>query len=157
MNDKTIDVINGQIQLDLDAITAYEDAISACDSQEITAELALFRGDHERHVRNLSEMVRLLGGEPTTNTDLKGVFIHGFTKLTSRSDRSALLAMRANEELTNRSYKAALERDLPDDVRALFERNLADEQRHLAWIKDAIAARAWDREQPSPPAAPPAV
>ncbi len=157
MNESTIKVINGQIEIDLDAIAAYEEAISACDSQDIKAELALFRGDHERHVRNLSEMVRLLGGEPAAKTDLKGMFIQGFTKLTSRGDRSALMAMRGNEELTNRSYRAALENNVPEEVRALFERNLADEQRHLAWIKDAIAARAWDREQPAPPPAPPAI
>jgi uncharacterized protein (TIGR02284 family) len=156
MYEKLISDINDQIRLDLDAIGAYDEAVSACNSEDIRAEFAVFRSDHERHVRNLSDMVRIVGGEPATRTDWKGAVVHGFTKLTSRGDRSALYAMRANEELTTRSYRAALEKELPDDVRALFERHMADERRHLEWIKNAIGARAWEGEQPEPPAPPPA-
>ena len=76
--------------------------------------------------------------------------IEGFTKVASRGDRSALQAMRGNEELTNRSYEAALKEKLPADVRALLEKNLADERRHLAWIKDALDRKLWEHERHAP-------
>ncbi len=151
MNDKAIEVMNDQIHLDRDAIVAYDEAIDACEMADIKAQLAEFRADHERHVVELTSMVELYGGVPPMKRDVKGFLIEGFTKLMSHGDRSALLSMRVNEELTNRSYEAALHHDLPIDVRTLLSRNLDDERRHLAWIKDAIAARAWDQAEEAPP------
>jgi uncharacterized protein (TIGR02284 family) len=142
-----IKTMNDLIHLDRDAIRAYEQAIDACEDAGIRAKLGEFMGDHERHVRDLENRVRALGGEPPARRDLKGFLIEGFTALTSRGDRSALLAMRANEELTNRTYRDALEDGLPEDVRALVERNYEDEVRHLNWIKEALSSRAWDEEK----------
>jgi rubrerythrin len=148
---KVIDVMNDKIQLDLDAMVAYDKAIEACDNSEVKAALAEFRSDHVRHVQDLSEAVLRAGAEPQRTRDLKGFVIQGFTEIVSHGDRSALMAMRGNEELTNRLYEAALKRDLTPDVRALLEKNLADERRHLAWIKDALDRRIWEREQPGAP------
>ncbi len=146
----TIEIMNDKIQLDLDAIVAYDEAIAACENIEIRSRLAEFRTDHERHVQDLSETVVRYGGQPKRTRDFKGFVIEGFTKVASRGDRSALQAMRGNEELTNRSYEAALKDNLPADVRALLEKNLADERRHLAWIKDALDQKLWEREQHAP-------
>lgn len=154
MSEKAIEVMNDQIHLDLDAVTAYDEAIAGCDSQDIKDQLGIFKGDHERHVTELSAMVRQYGGTPAERTDIKGFFIKAFTKLASHGDRSALFAMRGNEKLTNKSYENALKNDLPDDVRALLERNLSDERRHLAWIEEAIRSRAYEEEQPPAPPAP---
>lgn len=151
MSEKAIEVMNDQIHLDLDAITAYDEAIEGCDSQDIKDQLGVFRGDHERHVSELSAMVRQYGGTPAERTDIKGFFIKAFTKLASHGDRSALYAMRGNEQLTNKSYEKALENELPDDVRSLLERNLQDERRHLSWIEETIRARAYEEETPAPP------
>jgi len=146
----TIDVMNDKIQLDLDAIVAYDEAIGACEDAEIRSRLQEFRGDHERHVLELAETVLRYGGEPKRTRDFKGFVIEGFTKIASRGDKSALQVMRGNEELTNRSYAAALKEDLPADVRALLEKNLVDERRHLAWIKEALDRKIWEREQHLP-------
>src|SRR4051812_11109526 len=109
----TIEVMNDKIQLDMDAIVAYDEAIAACENTLIRARLADFRDDHVRHVRELSETVLRYGGEPKNTRDLKGFVIEGFTKIASRGDRSALHVMRGNEELTNRSYESALKEELP--------------------------------------------
>jgi demethoxyubiquinone hydroxylase (CLK1/Coq7/Cat5 family) len=144
MHEKAIEVMNEQIHLDMDAIDAYASAIDACETAELELRLGEFRGDHERHVRELAECVRRYGGEPSVRRDVKGFFIKGFTAITSMGDRSAIYAMRANEELTNRFYDQALQNDLPDDVRLLLQRNRDDERRHLGWLKAVIVARAWD-------------
>ena len=50
-------------------------------------------------------------------------------------DGAILGAMRTNEADTNTAYeRAAARQDLPDGAAAVLARNLADEQRHCAWI-----------------------
>jgi rubrerythrin len=146
MADDALKTLNDLIHLDNDAIQAYRQAIDACDTAEIRDQLRLFLTDHERHVQDLSEAVRRLGGQPVTGRDLKGVLIEGFTAAMSHGDRSALVAMRGNEELTTRRYDAARRAAIAGDPLMIVERNFADEQRHLAWIKDAIDRKIWERK-----------
>lgn len=145
MDENAMSTLNDLIHLDMDAIRAYRQAIDVCETAEIRDTLTLFKGDHERHVTDLEAAVRRLGGQPPEGRDIKGFFIEGFTAIVAHGDRSALFAMRGNEELTTRRYDAARRAALPDDVRPLIERNYQDEARHLAWIKDAVAKRAWDK------------
>ncbi len=143
---ETCDRLNSLIKCDVDAVHAYQQAIEACEMEEIRSRLVQFQSDHQRHIRDLSQQVRLLGGEPEVEKSWAGFLIEGFTAIASQGDHSALVAMRGNEELTNRTYEAALnESDLPTDVRAVLERNFSDEQRHLSWIKDQLDARVWER------------
>jgi uncharacterized protein (TIGR02284 family) len=143
---KVVDKLNDLIKLDVDAIHAYDQAISSCTMDELKRGLGGFRADHDRHVRDLSDCVRALGGQPDVRRDLKGFFISGFTAIVSQGDHSSLLAMQTNEEVTNSYYRRALElENLSPDIRSLLERNYADEQRHLSWIKDQLAARVWER------------
>jgi uncharacterized protein (TIGR02284 family) len=140
------DKLNDLIKLDVDAVHAYDQAIEACVIDEVRDRLTEFRGDHDRHIRDLSAQVRALGAEPEVRRDWKGFFIEGFTAIASQGDHSALLAMRGNEELTNRTYERALDmQDLTPEVRSLLERNFSDEQRHLSWIKNQLDARVWEQ------------
>jgi rubrerythrin len=141
-----ISTLHDLIHLDSDAIQAYRHAVDACETAEIRARLSEFMADHERHVRDLRAAVRSLGSEPPEGRDLKGFFIEGFTAIASQGDRSALFAMRGNEELTNRRYDDARSAGLPGNVQLLIERNYEDEARHLAWIKEAISSHAWDTD-----------
>lgn len=140
-----IEVLNELIRLDRNAIGAYDQAIEACEHAHIKVALTGFRGDHERHVADLSAQVSALGGVPEQTRDLKGKLLEGFTAITSFGDQSALLAMRGNEELTNRKYESALKENLTEEARIVVERNHDDEKRHLAWIKDAVARRVWEK------------
>jgi hypothetical protein len=79
-------------------------------------------------------LVVAYGGQPIEERDLVGYLIVGMTLVAPAGDPAALIAMRANEELTNRTYDAAVRPELPPEVRAVLLENLADERRHLAWI-----------------------
>jgi len=145
-NAKLVDKLNDLIRLDVDAIHAYDQSISSCTIVDLKRGLTEFRDDHDRHVRELSDFVRQFGGQPDVRRDWKGFFSGGFTAIVSQGDHSALVAMQTNEEVTNAYYRRALElENLSPEVRALLEKNYADEQRHLTWIKDQIAARVWER------------
>jgi uncharacterized protein (TIGR02284 family) len=138
-----IEVLSDLVQLDRNAISAYDQAIEACEHAHIRDTLTRFKGDHERHVSDLSAQVTALGGVPAASPDLKGKLLEGFTAITSQGDQSALMAMRGNEELTNRQYASALEQALTAEARVVVERNHDDEKRHLAWIKDALSREIW--------------
>jgi uncharacterized protein (TIGR02284 family) len=150
-----IRAVQDLIHLDMDAIKAYEQAIKACDHENVAAQLRSFQGDHQRHVNDLSEELRKLGEQPDVRTDIKGFFIEAFTAVTAHGTKSALLAMRGNETLTAARYKAALDlQDLPDSTKEVIRKNYADEQRHLEWIKMALDQKIWEQQKPSEPAQP---
>jgi uncharacterized protein (TIGR02284 family) len=128
--------------VDIDAWHAYGQAMEKIeDALEIRRKLEEFRGDHHRHVTELSGKIVALGGNPPEfSKDFKGHLIEGFTALRSiTGTQGALAAMRSNEQLTNRKYAKALEEiGLPSDVRDVLENCYADEQRHLQYVEDRL-------------------
>lgn len=161
------DHLNKLIQLDVDAACTYREAIAHVDDNDVRADLQGFLRDHERHVIELSTIIRELGGAPVeAHRDLKGALLEGVTKLRSRNTIGALRAMRTNEKLTNRTYGKANEKYMPPIGQAIVMENLADERRHLAAIEahierfsgrhlfdaDQVSGRpdSGDRERPFP-------
>src|SRR2546423_8587260 len=146
----SIGKVQDLIHLDMDAIKAYEQAIKACEHENVKSQLQSFQGDHQRHVQDLSEELRKLGEQPDVRTDIKGFFIEAFTAVTAHGTKSALLAMRGNEQLTTARYKAALHlQDVPDSTKQVVRSNYADEQRHLDWIKSALDRKVWEEATPA--------
>jgi uncharacterized protein (TIGR02284 family) len=147
---KLVEKLDDLIALDIDAVNAYQAAIDRITVPVLQEKLREFQGDHRRHIRELSDCVVRYGGTPRQTADFKGFFLKGFTAVTSMmGNEAALRAMRTNEQLTNRTYQKALQEAWPADVRVLIEKNFADEQRHLAYIQDALNTRFWEAaEQP---------
>ena len=150
---KVIKVLSDLLHLDVDAIHAYDQAIDNIDVRDIRMRLEEFKGDHERHVTDLSAAIQRHGGEPPKRgRDLKGFFLEGFTAIRSATGtQGALKAMRGNEQLTNRRYEDAMKADLPAEDKDLVRQNLEDERRHLAYIEQVLREKLW--EQPPPPPA----
>lgn len=138
---RALEEITGLILLDMAAAEAYRVAIGVCKTPEIKKQLEAFRGDHERHVR---ELLDALGAGLPEEADERGQCIRQYTELSAREDRTALVAMRGNEELTNDAYASALASDLPAEVRRLVEANWQDERRHIRWINEEIRTRGWE-------------
>jgi uncharacterized protein (TIGR02284 family) len=136
-----LDLLISLIELDFDAIEAYRAAISRVDDLNDRGRLAEFMQDHERHVSELSEVVRSVGGEPPMHGDLKQILTRGKVVIAGLiGDRVVLAAMKTNEDDTNTAYERAVAHpDLTDTWRELLERNLGDERRHRAWIERRIS------------------
>lgn len=131
--------LNKLIQLDFDAAGTYREALLHVEDPTVRADLNAFMGDHERHVMELSRIVRDLGAEPIdAHRDFKGVILEGMTRLRSRGTLGALRAMRMNERMTNRRYDKASEVYMPPIGQVIVMENLADERRHLAGIEAHI-------------------
>jgi rubrerythrin len=153
--------LNKLIQLDFDAACTYREALLHVDDPAVRDDLHAFLGDHERHVMELSSIIRDLGGTPIeAHRDFKGALLEGVTRLRSRGTVGALRAMRTNEKLTNRVYDRAADFYMPPIAQAIVMENLADERRHLAAIEahiDRLTGKVYydvdriDREGTEPP------
>lgn len=142
MSTEIINTLNDLLQLDIDAVNAYEQALKQIDNSDIHSNIESFRQDHLRHIMDLKEIIRKHSGSPVQSTpDLKGYLLEGFTALRSvTGTKGALSAMEANEKITSKNYGDALQEDIlfPADVKELLLKNFADETRHLEYITNAL-------------------
>lgn len=138
------------IRFDHDAIGAYDEAIDGVTEPGIQSQLTAFRGDHVRHVEELSAIVRRLGGTPPETPGVRGIVRKTMTKVAGLAGTEAiLLAMRSNEDALNLQYGKRAKLAFPPDILEVVERGFADEQRHLGWVKTALRDRPWEKGQPT--------
>lgn len=132
-----VDMLIHLVELDFDAIAAYRAAIERLDSPRPKRAMQEFLLDHERHIRELSPLIRELGGTPPLEGDLKSVLTKGKVVIGQlMGDAGILGAMRSNEDDTNDAYERAASRiDAREPVRLVLARGLADERRHRGWIE----------------------
>ncbi len=139
-------------QLDIDACEAYKQALKHIQEEEIYEAIKGFRDDHVQHVEDLSTFIIRFGDHPPAFTqDFKGYLIEGFTALRSLTGtEGALKAMRMNEVLTNTTYKKALSWDLPEEIKAVIEKNYDDEKRHIQYIESTLRSfKDYSSERPA--------
>lgn len=135
--------LNSLIQLDIDAAHAYDQALSQIEEPQLKERITKFQQDHRRHITDLSQEVRKLGGTPEEySKDFKGYLIEGFTALRSVTGTDgALSAMEQNEVLTNKKYSDAVNWDVPTSTKAIIEKNAGDEEMHLQFIRQTLKIR----------------
>ncbi|CAI8949807.1 DUF2383 domain-containing protein [Methylocaldum szegediense] len=138
--DSFVETLINLIELDFDATAAYAAAIKRIDDGGIGDRLGEFMSDHQRHIQELSRIVRDLGRVPPTEADFKAVLTQGKVIIGNiAGDKGILLAMKSNEDDTNQAYRQALQRsDILPVARPVLERNLADEHRHRVWIEERL-------------------
>ncbi|PKQ29443.1 MAG: ferritin [Actinobacteria bacterium HGW-Actinobacteria-10] len=139
--DDALEKLVDLVQLDIDAVEAYNEAIEKIDVEDVRARLSTYRDDHQRHVSEITEVIRMLGGEPPElETGMKGKLLEGMTALrSSMGTDSALKAMRMNEQLTNRTYEDAMDWEVPPEAHDVIRRGFEDERQHLAYIEQALS------------------
>ena len=133
--------LNDLLQLDHDAVGAYDIAIEALQSKAHEATLRRYKGDHERHIRELTHLVRERGGTPVQMPHVPtGVFKLAVQKAGSLGggDAAVLLAFKANERQVRDKYRRAAERADDPEVRSILSRNADDEAGHYAWVVEAL-------------------
>lgn len=130
------------IVLDLDAIEAYRNAADGIEDASLRERLDEFRGDHERHVRDLSEVVQRMGLTPPEEPDVNRQVAHVAAIMSKMGgDRGVLVGLKSMEDQTNFAYEHAVKNgSLSDEVRSVLELNFSDEQRHLAWIVEQLGS-----------------
>jgi uncharacterized protein (TIGR02284 family) len=138
-----IKLLRDLVELDYDAIEAYEAAIERLDDPIFTAQLKSFCEDHRRHVADLNPVIQDLGGEPVLEGDFKRILTKGKVILGGLvGDKAILSAMKTNEDDTNAAYERAVQNveSVSGFVVSILTRNLGDERRHRAYLEQAIAS-----------------
>jgi hypothetical protein len=118
-------LVENLLLLEHDAIAAYE-------------KIAEFKGDHDRHVQELTRLATTVGAKAYREGDAKQMLTTGKVALASiMGDSATLAAMRSNEEDTVTAYeRASRHAEATPEARAFFERAHADEVRHRDWMSN---------------------
>jgi len=136
-----LDGLNDLLQLDHDAIAAYDVAIAKLEDRDHADQIAGYRRDHERHVRELNELVVRLGGTPANHPHVTGPFktaLQGLGGLAG--DKGLLMAFRTNELAVRTKYDSYASKAMlwPPDVKRMIDGAALDEERHYAWVADVL-------------------
>ena len=134
--------LNDLMKLDHDAVQVYTLAARELKDEGHKSAIEGFKGDHERHITELTGLVTAYGGKPaklphaSTAPAKLGVQAAGAVG----GDVSTLLAFKANERLSRDKYQRAANAGYPADVHAVLARGADDESRHYGWVEDTLQA-----------------
>lgn len=133
--------LNDLLELDHDAIGAYQVAIEKLEDRDHAEQIAGFMRDHERHVRDLNALILEMGGEPKNKEHVTGPFKEALQGLGAvGGDKGLLMAFRTNEMQVRMKYDsyASKANEWPERVKAVIDRNALDEERHYRWVSDLL-------------------
>lgn len=132
--------LNDLLQLDHDAVQAYTLAINNLPMDTYREKLTRYREDHERHVAELSDLIRRHGGVPAHLPHLPtGAFKLAVQAAgTLGEHRAILLAFKTNEGQVRDKYRRHADSYHPAEVDAVLRLAAADEERHYAWAEEML-------------------
>ncbi len=124
--DKIASILNDLIKTSKDG----EQGFTACAEDASSPELsALFRKAATRCVEGAQELqneVQKLGGNAASGSSISGTVHRGWlnvkSAVTGKDDQAILNEAERGEDVAMKSYKKALDADLPSDIHALVER-----------------------------------
>ena len=131
-----IEALSNLVQLDIDAVHAYDQALKEIDDPVIKDRLLKFQDDHRNHISGLSTQIEKLGGQPPEySKDIKGYVIEAFAAIRSFTGlKGALAAMKTTEEITNRYYGEVVSWQTPSAVKEVMRTYFSEEKVHLDYI-----------------------
>jgi rubrerythrin len=135
-------MLNDLLQLEHDALPAYQIAIAGLRNPAQRDRLLAFRDDHRRHVDELTALIQAHGGVPLRLPHLPTGIFKLLVQMAGLpgGDRAILLAFKANEWQSQEKYgrRAAEDTGHAPELAAFLRRAAEDEARHYAWVCDAL-------------------
>lgn len=126
--------LNDLLQLDYDAVAAYTLALKSLEDPAYQEAVRSFKADHERHIEELTALVRQYGGVPMPMPHLSGAFKLAVQAVGGAGgDAAVVTTFKANEVQSRDKYRRAASRQHPPDVQDVLIRAARDEQRHFDW------------------------
>jgi rubrerythrin len=133
--------LNDLLQLDHDAVGAYQIAMEKLHDRDQADQIAGFRRDHERHIRELNELIAELGGTPKNHPHATGPFKLALQSLGGLAgDKGVLMAFRTNELAVRSKYDAYASKanHWPTSIKRVIDGCALDEERHYRWVSDVL-------------------
>jgi len=132
-----VEALKNVIEVDYDAVEAYDAAISRLNNEHFKSALKNFKDDHLRHIKELSNLLRKRNEKTPEGPDIKQWLTKGKVIIANLMGDGAIIdAMISNEKDTNCAYQNINEReDIWDDAKEILKRGLEDEKRHKDWLE----------------------
>jgi uncharacterized protein (TIGR02284 family) len=128
------------VKRELDAISAYDVAITRIGDATLRDQLRTFREHHRRCAEELSQFLIVAYQPVPSRGDLKRVVAQGKVRLAKLGgDRAILRAIRSNEDDTAHAYGHAIHHpDSPPSLRDVLRSAFHTQRRHCAWIDERL-------------------
>lgn len=129
------------IELDFDAIKAYDSAIGGVDDADCLAQLHRFRSDHQRHTDNLGAILDNYRQDVPDGPDVRRIVTQGKVLIADLlgSEIHILQALADNVAVLEQAYTDASEcDDLDAATQQTLQANLDDLARHKEWLAARI-------------------
>jgi uncharacterized protein (TIGR02284 family) len=132
--------LNDLLKLDRDAVDAYSVAIDGLDNDSFRETIRLFRTDHERHIAELTSLIKAAGGAPSDSGRLSiGIFKSTLQQVGRLGgDIGVLFAFDVNERQARDKYWRSADSLYPPAVRNVVRRAAEEEDRHCTWVAETL-------------------
>jgi uncharacterized protein (TIGR02284 family) len=128
------------LELDYDAVEAYNTAIDKVKHREFKKKMIEFRNDHQKNTKELTQLIRNLGDKPPKGPGAKQYLTKGKVYVaTLIGDKLILNAMRDNEEDTNAAYERVYNhKSKITQAEEVLSRLLNKDSKHLEWFDNTL-------------------
>jgi len=143
-----VEQLSALLAFDRHAAESYGVASERLRSESLRRSARHFREDHERHIDELSRLLRAYGGPrpPAAETAAPDADSSAETPLGSlASDRAILRALKTSERRGRDAYRLAAKQAFPAEVAAVLRRASNDETTHYAWALEMLDDLDLDR------------
>jgi uncharacterized protein (TIGR02284 family) len=139
LNDNVIAVLNDLIENGKDGQYGFAKCAERVESSALRDTLFKRSADCARAVAELQELVVQYGGKPAEHGTVLGALHRGWVSvkdtLTANSDHAVLEECERGEDAALARYRKAMKEELPSDVRAVIERQMAGAQANHDQVK----------------------
>jgi len=126
MNNEVISTLNDLIQTCKDGEEGFKSCAEDIGDAQLKKTLLIYAASCATSARELTALVIAHGGDPETKSSLSGTlhrrWIDIKTAIMGKDDDAVLNECERGEDVAKKSYRRALEKDLPLDVKAVVER-----------------------------------
>ena len=147
-NQETIGVLNDLIETSKDGEKGFRECAEDLKNPQLKTTMVQRAQDCATAAAELQQLVRSLGGDPETSGSMAGDLHRRWVDLksmvTGKDDEAILNECERGEDVALKSYRKALDKDLPADIRVVVQRQFQGVQRNHDQVKalrDAERAR----------------
>lgn len=134
-SDALVAQLSDLLSAERQTVETYRVSISGLSNPALRTVAEHYRDDHERHVDEMTRLVRAYGGaRPTPGV----VTLSDATSAAFAGDRAILRTLKDSERRGRDAYRCAARELLPPEVAAVLRRAANDEAAHYAWALEML-------------------
>jgi uncharacterized protein (TIGR02284 family) len=140
MTDNITSILNDLVETSKDGEKGFRAAAEDTKTTELRKVFLERAGNCATGATELQQLISRLGGNPQEGGSIAGAIHRGWVNLksaaSSRTDLAILEECERGEDVAKARYRKALEEKLPDDIRAVVQRQYEGVQRNHDQIRD---------------------